>query len=83
MTFAGDIPKGSKVSFMKANFERLIDAASEAVLSCLAVKSFDSKLAILCSCVGRKLILGYRIDEEVEAVSEIFGYNKTLFGFYS
>lgn len=83
MTFAGDIPKGSKVRFMKANFDRLIDAASDAASSCLELKSFNPKLALLISCVGRKLILGSRIDEEVEAVSEIFGSNTIISGFYS
>lgn len=83
MTFAGDVPKGSKVRFMKANFDRLIDAASEAASSCLEVNSFSPKLALLISCVGRKLILGTRIDEEVEAVSYIFGDKTILSGFYS
>lgn len=83
MTFAGDVPKGSKVRFMKANFDRLIDAASGAANSCLEVNSFSPKLALLISCVGRKLILGTRIDEEVEAVSDIFGDKTTLSGFYS
>lgn len=83
MTFAGDIPEGSKVRFMKANFDRLIDAASGAASACLEMNSFTPKLALLISCVGRKLILGNRIDEEVEAVSEIFGSNTVLSGFYS
>ena len=50
MTFAGDVPKGSKVRFMKANFDRLIDAASQAASSCLELKSFNPKLALLISC---------------------------------
>jgi hypothetical protein len=83
MTFAGDVPKGSKVRFMKANFDRLIDAASDAASSCLKVNSFKPKLALLISCVGRKLILGTRIDEEVEAVSEIFDDKTIISGFYS
>ncbi|MFD2602743.1 FIST signal transduction protein [Flavobacterium suzhouense] len=83
MTFAGDIPEGSKVRFMKANFDRLIDAASGAAGACLDINSFTPKLALLISCVGRKLILGSRIDEEVEAVSEIFGKETMLIGFYS
>lgn len=83
MTFAGDIPEGSKVRFMKANFDRLIDAASGAADACLKINSFTPKLALLISCVGRKLILGNRIDEEVEAVSEIFGAQTMLTGFYS
>jgi hypothetical protein len=83
MTFAGDVPKGSKVRFMKANFDRLIDAASGAASVCLEVNSFNPKLALLISCVGRKLILGSRIDEEVEAVSDVFGEKTIISGFYS
>ena len=83
MTFAGDVPVGSKVRFMKANFDRLIDAASEAASNCLAIGGTSPKLALLISCVGRKIILGNRIDEEVEAVSEIFGNKTALTGFYS
>lgn len=83
MTFAGDIPENSKVRFMKANFDRLIDAASDAANNCLKMDNSKTKLAILISCVGRKIILSNRIDEEVEAVSEVFGNKTLLTGFYS
>jgi hypothetical protein len=83
MTFAGDIPEGSKVRFMKANFDRLIDAASDVATGCLEMNAAIPKLALLISCVGRKLILGNRIDEEVEAISEIFENKTMLTGFYS
>ncbi|MEJ7587232.1 MAG: FIST N-terminal domain-containing protein [Ferruginibacter sp.] len=84
MVFAGDVPEGSQVRLMKANFDKLIDAASEA-----ANQTFKSglapgpKLALLISCVGRKMILDTRIEEEVEAVQEVFGENTLLTGFYS
>ena len=42
-----------------------------------------AKLAILISCVGRKIILNNRIEEEIESVSEVFGNNTILTGFYS
>jgi hypothetical protein len=83
MTFAGDIPEGSKVRFTKANFDQLIDASTEAAISCLEMSKDTPKLAILISCVGRKTILGNRIEEEVEAVAAIFGDHTTLTGFYS
>ena len=87
MTFAGDIPQGSYIRFMKANFDKIIDAATQAAVNSLtqfndSVKA-KPKLALLISCVGRKLILGKRVDEEVEAVKEIFGGNTLLSGFYS
>ncbi|TFF34731.1 FIST signal transduction protein [Mucilaginibacter psychrotolerans] len=87
MVFAGDIPEGSYIRFMKANFDKLIDAAAFAAVN--AVTQFQPfevgkpKFALLISCVGRKLILGKRIDEEVETIKEIFGPETMLSGFYS
>jgi hypothetical protein len=87
MVFAGDIPQGSYVRFMKANFDKLIDAATQAAGNTLApyfspLKS-KPKLALLISCVGRKLILGKRTEEEIEAVKDVFGEATILSGFYS
>lgn len=84
MIFAGDLPEGAKVRFMKANFDKLIDAASDAALKSLVqFKAEPPKLSILISCVGRKLILGDRVDEEVEAVKNVFGETTVVSGFYS
>jgi len=84
MTFAGDVPEGSYARFMKANFERLIDGAQAAAkISHEAVGARSPNLAILISCVGRKLVLKQRIEEEVEAARDIFGINAILTGFYS
>jgi len=84
MIFAGDVPEGSKVRFMKANFDKLIDAASDAAESSLVnLKEGKPKLAILISCVGRKIILDKRIDEEVEAVINVLGTDAVITGFYS
>ena len=83
MVFAGDIPEGSYIRFMKANFDKLIDAATQAATQALTQFRARPKLALLISCVGRKLILGKRIDEEIEAVKEIFGEGTILSGFYS
>ncbi len=84
MIFAGDLPEGAKVRFMKANFDKLIDAASDAAQKSLVqFKAEPPKLSILISCVGRKLILGDRVDEEVEAVKNVFGETTVVSGFYS
>lgn len=82
MTFAGDIPEGSRVKLMKANFDNLIEASSNAAENSL-LKNRSPDFALLISCVGRKLILGPRTEEEVEAVSEAFPNHTTLAGFYS
>lgn len=84
MTFAGDLPEGAYVRLMKANFDRLIDGAMGAAkISDEAIGSDSPELAILISCVGRKMVLKQRIEEEVESTREVFGTSTTLTGFYS
>lgn len=82
MTFAGDVPVGSKVQFMMANFDRLIDGASDA-----AKATFESNIkpdwVFMVSCVGRKIVLAQRIDEELEGVVDTLGKDAVYGGFYS
>ncbi len=84
MVFTGDVPVGSTVRFMKASFDKLIDAAANAAQLILDNSSgMPPKLAILISCVGRKVVLEKQIEDEVDAVSEVFGVDTALLGFYS
>ena len=84
MTFVGNVPEGIHARFMKANFERLIDGAIEAAqTSYEAISSSSPDLAILISCVGRKLVLKQRTEEEVEEVRDVLGERTVLTGFYS
>ena len=84
MTFAGNLPVGSKVRLMKANFEKLIDGSSIAAKYSLSYhKEQPPQLALLISCVGRKLILQERSYEEVVAAKNIFGSETSITGFYS
>ncbi len=79
MTFAGDIPKGASVRFMRASYEELVNGAEEAARQ--AVQA--SELVICVSCVGRRVVLGERTEEELEGVRSIFGQTPVLTGFYS
>ncbi len=84
LIFAGDIPQGSYSQLMKANFDRLIDGAIGAAKNSTETFGvFAPELAILISCVGRKLILKQRVEEEVESVKDVFGSSSILTGFYS
>ena len=84
MTFAGDMPEGGYARLMKANFDRLVDGAEGAArASYEMLGSIEPELAVLISCVGRKLVLKQRIEEEVESVREVLGNNTVLTGFYS
>ncbi len=82
MTFAGTMPEGVSAQLMKANFERLVGGASGAASMIKDTKT-KADLAILISCVGRKLVLKDRIEEETEAIREVFGPETVLTGFYS
>jgi hypothetical protein len=83
MIFAGDVPEGSKVRFMKANLDKVIMAAGTAAGQTLESDGTKPGFSLLISCVGRKLILGPRIEEEIEAVAEALGDQTVLAGFYS
>ena len=84
MTFAGNVPEGAAVRLMKANFDKLIYSAGEAAgLANGLMDDVDPQLVLLISCVGRKLVLGKRTYEEVEAASDIFPNNPATTGFYS
>jgi hypothetical protein len=82
MTFAGDMPQGHCAQLMRGNFDRLVEGAADAAHQ--AVLPFPGdRVAVLVSCIGRKLLLGQRICEEVEAVKDVFGDGTALTGFYS
>jgi hypothetical protein len=84
VTFAGDIPEGAYARLMRVNYERLIDGATVAGrTSFQAIDSVSPDLALLISCVGRKLVLKQRIEEEIDAVREVVGVGTVLAGFYS
>ena len=84
MVFAGDIPEGSVVRFMKASFEKLIDAAEQAAKSINKDNiAYAPELALLVSCIGRKRILDKQIGEEVGVVADYFTNTTATVGFYS
>jgi hypothetical protein len=84
LTFAGDVPVGYFARLMRANFDHLLDgAAGAARVSHETFGAETPELALLVSCVGRKLVLKQRIEEEVEAVERVLGKDTVLAGFYS
>ncbi|HLO75951.1 MAG TPA: FIST C-terminal domain-containing protein, partial [Magnetospirillum sp.] len=84
MTFAGDIPQGWVAQLMRGYFDGLTEGANhagEAAQAMAAAKGHT--LSLLVSCIGRKLLMGQRIVDEVEAVAEATGDGAFLTGFYS
>lgn len=84
ITFAGDLPEGSYVRLMKANTDRLIQGAVKAAeISKSGIAGHDAALAIMVSCVGRKLVLKQLVEEEVECANDLLGKQCVSTGFYS
>ncbi|MBP0903434.1 FIST signal transduction protein [Mariniflexile gromovii] len=83
LTFAGNIPEGAYVRLMKANIDRLIKGAEDSAISADNNFKDASELAILISCVGRRLVLKQLIEEEIEVVRDVLGDKPCITGFYS
>jgi hypothetical protein len=84
LTLAGDIPQGGYLKLMHASTEALVDGAEAAADAARRMaRGGGQGLGILVSCIGRKLVMGDRVDEEVEAVGEVLGQDCVLTGFYS
>jgi hypothetical protein len=83
LTFAGDMPEGAKAQLMKANPDRLVDGAAGAAASVRARHAGGPQLSIAISCVGRRLVLGDRTDDELDAVLDGLPEGVRQVGFYS
>ncbi len=86
MTFAGDVPEGWVAQLMRGNFDRLAAGAAVAARqarSGLGDSSDQNGVAVLVSCIGRRLLMGQRIVDEVEAAGAQLGAKIPRLGFYS
>ena len=84
LTFVGDVPEGQLARLMRANLDRLIDGAAGAAATTLTgLAGQPAQLALLISCVGRRMILNQRVEEEVEGVRQALGPAAAMTGFYS
>ena len=83
MILAGDIIEGSKVQLMMTNVDNIVNAADSCAVDALKSRKNKPELAILVSCIGRKLVLDQRVEEEVEEVIQVIGKEITICGFYS
>ena len=84
ITFFGDVLEGDSIQLMRAQTdELLLGATDSAKESLLSDKSKAPQLAILVSCVARRLALDQLIEEELEEVREVYGDETTICGFYS
>lgn len=82
IVFAGDVPEGYMARLMKPDMEKLIEGAGSAARE-IEIANDRSALGLVVSCVGRKIVLGQVIDEELEEVADVLGESVHLVGFYS
>jgi hypothetical protein len=83
LTFAGDIPLGGLVRLMHAEPDGLIAGALGAAELSLKTHADPNGFGILVSCVGRKIVMGDDIEDEIDVVKKALGKNSVLAGFYS
>jgi hypothetical protein len=83
MTFAGDMPQGWVAQLMRGNLDRLAEGAAEAAKQAVAGVGERDGVAILVSCIGRRILMGQRTTDEVEAASAELGDSMPRLGFYS
>lgn len=83
LTFAGDIPTGSLARLMQANLDRIIEGAETAATQAAAGPGEGEKLAVVMSCVGRRMLLADRTEEELEFAWEALPEGTEMVGFYS
>lgn len=86
MTFAGDVPEGWHAQLMRGNFDHLAAGAAEAARQARAGLNGSAGgdgFAVLVSCIGRRLLMGQRTTDEVEAATAELGSRMSRIGFYS
>lgn len=88
LTFAGNIPEGHLAQLMRGNVDRLISGAEEAARTAIQLSKSNSTvknpdIIISISCVGRKLLLGERTFEEIEAIHDLYSPDIRQIGYYS
>jgi hypothetical protein len=84
LTFAGDLPQDGIARLMRANTDKLIGSAGVAARAAVfGLPVTEDSLVISVSCVGRRLVLGQRTDEEVETVLDGAPARSAHVGFYS
>ncbi|MFC7738232.1 FIST signal transduction protein [Roseomonas sp. GCM10028921] len=87
MTFAGDIPQGWMAQLMHGRFDQLVagaaDASTQATQGSPRETAGNQQLAVLVSCIGRRLVMGQAITDEIIATVNGLTPGTVITGFYS
>ena len=69
ITFTGEIPEGYNARLMRGLIPKLLDGAYQAGKQ-IALPPNKESVAILISCMGRRIVLGNHAEDEIISVSE-------------
>jgi hypothetical protein len=83
MVLAGDVPENSRVQLMMASIDSIASGAQQAAEIAALSRKKPAELALIVSCIGRKLVMNQRVEEEIEQVQEVIGKATAITGFYS
>lgn len=83
MILAGDVPLHSTVQLMMSTTNDIAEGAQSAAQKAMELRTKKPELALLISCVGRRLVLDQRTEEEIEEVMDTVGEQTSIAGFYS
>ncbi len=86
LRFGDEMNPDCYLRMMHASTDRLVggvETAAESARRMLAGGNSYRGLIFMVSCVGRELVMGERVEEEIEAATEVFGGEVSITGFYS
>lgn len=84
LIFASPIAENTKVQLMHSNVVKLIEGADHALDNCtLDFTNGAPTLALIVSCVGRRMIMGQKTEDEIETIRDHLPYYTEICGFYS
>ncbi|WP_409478402.1 FIST signal transduction protein [Pseudobdellovibrio sp. HCB154] len=84
LIFASKIPEKTQVQLMHSNVMKLIGAAEDALKDCsLNFTNGQSTAALIISCIGRRMIMGQKTEDEISIIKELLPNHAEICGFYS
>jgi hypothetical protein len=85
MTFAGSIPQGWSAQLMRGHFDNLAEGAASAArqASHFRRNPGSDAVAIMVSCIGRRILMGQSVIDEIAEVEANIGGRVNNIGFYS
>ena len=83
MIFADEVPQDSQVQLIMVSPDRISQGAHTASTLAMQNRKAKPQLALVISCIGRKVVMNQRVEEEIELVREVVGDDTAISGFYS